>query len=225
MPVNELFSRNLPTLTEAEQTALAEKRVFLAGCGGLGGFVSEFLVRAGVGHITAADCDRFSPTNRNRQLLSLESTEGRSKVRSAAARARDIHPGVDFRPVEARLDSENLPALLAGCELAMDALDNVPARLALEDACAAAGIPLVHGAVQGWAAQAAVALPGSGLLHTLYAGAAGKTDSSVLSPVPAMCAAVQCAEAIKLLLGRPSELAGKLLLMDLRGMDFTVIEL
>lgn len=218
------FIRNLPTLSEAEQAALAEKRVFIAGCGGLGGFLAEFLVRAGVGKIVAADCDRFEYSNRNRQLLSLESTLGASKVLSAAARARDVNPGVDFRPVEALLDGENLPGLLTGCDLALDALDNVPARLALEDACAERGIPLVHGAVHGWAAQAAVVLPGSGLLHTLYAGAGGETDSSVLSPVPAMCAAVQCAEAVKLLLGTPSSLAGKLLLMNLRSMDFSEIE-
>ena len=161
------FIRNIPTLTEAEQAVLAEKRVFLAGCGGLGGFLSEFLVRAGVGHVVAADCDSFEYSNRNRQLLSLESTLGQSKVLTAAARARDVNPAVDFRPVEARLDAENLPPLLTGCDLALDALDNVPVRLALEDACAEKGIPLVHGAVHGWAAQAAVVLPGSGLLHNL----------------------------------------------------------
>ena len=219
-----IFIRNLPTLTEAEQDALAGKRVFIAGCGGLGGFLVEFLARAGVGHITAADCVRFEYSNRNRQLLSLESTLGESKVLTAAARARDINPSVGFRPVEVRLDGENLPSLLTGCDLALDGLDNVPVRLALEDACAAAEIPLVHGAVQGWAAQAAVVLPGSGLLHTLYAGSGGETDSTVLSPVPAMCAAVQCAEAVKLLLGKPSALAGKLMMMDLRDMDFSVIE-
>ena len=100
------FIRNLPTLTEAEQAVLGEKRVFIAGCGGLGGFLAEFLVRAGVGHITAADCDRFEYSNRNRQLLSLESTLGESKVLTAAARARDINPSVDFRPVEVRLDAK-----------------------------------------------------------------------------------------------------------------------
>ena len=218
------FIRNLPTLTEQEQTVLAGKRVFIAGCGGLGGFLTEFLVRAGVGHVVAADCDSFEYSNRNRQLLSTESTLGQSKVLAAAARARDVNPAVDFRPVEVRLDGENLPPLLTGCDLALDALDGVSARLALEDACAEKGIPLVHGAVHGWAAQAAVVLPGSGLLHGLYAGIGGETDSSVLSPVPAMCAAVQAAEAIKLLLGRPSALSGKLMMMDLRDMDFSVIE-
>ena len=218
------FIRNIPTLTEAEQAVLAEKRVFLAGCGGLGGFLSEFLVRAGVGHVVAADCDSFEYSNRNRQLLSLESTLGQSKVLTAAARARDVNPAVDFRPVEARLDAENLPGLLSGCDAVMDGLDSIPLRLALEDACAEAGLPLIHGAVHGWTAQAAVVLPGSGLLHTLYAGSGGEPDSSVLSPVPAMCAAVQSAEAIKLLLGKPSALAGKLLMMDLRDMEFSVME-
>lgn len=219
------FIRNLPTLSEAEQVQLREKRVFVAGCGGLGGFVLEFLARAGIGAIVAADCDSFAYSNRNRQLLSLESTLGQSKVQTAAARVRDIQPEVQFTAVEARLDAENLPALLAGCDLVLDALDNIPGRLALEDACAEKGLYLVHGAVHGWAGQAAVVLPGSGLLHRLYAGCDGSTDSSVLSPVPAMCAAIQVAEAIKLLLRRPSALTGKLLLMDLQHMDFSQIEL
>ena len=222
--MDERFCRNLPTLTAQEQSALGGKTVFLAGLGGLGGFAAEYLARAGVGTLICADCDCFEASNRNRQLLSLESNLGRSKAEAAGDRIREINPAARVILVRTRLDEENLPELLRGCDLAVDALDGVPARLALENACAALGIPLVHGAVHGWAAQAAVVLPGSGLLRTLYSGGGGDADSSVLSPVPGLCAAVQCAEAVKLLTGRPTALAGKLLVMDLQAMEFSEIE-
>lgn len=223
--MDELFSLNIPSLSPAEQARLAGAHVLVAGCGGLGGHVLELLLRLGVGRITAADGDRFVLSNRNRQLLSLESNLGQSKVRAAAARARDINPAVDFRGLELMLDGENLPPLLRGCDLALDALDSVEARLLLADACGAAGLTLIHGAVYGWQAQVTVLPPGSAALHRLYAGGVPARVPTVLSPAPALCAAVQCAEAAKLLAGRPSDLAGRLFIADLEQMEFQTIEL
>lgn len=219
------FSGNMPSLRPEEQARLSGAHVFVAGCGGLGGHVLELLLRLGVGRITAADGDRFDLSNRNRQLLSLESNLGQSKVRAAALRARDINPAVEFRPLETMLDADNLPALLRGCDLVMDALDSVEARLALADACGAAGLTLVHGAVYGWLAQVTVLPPGSGALRRLYESGAPARASTVLSPAPALCAAVQCAEAAKLLTGRSSDLSGRLFTADLEQMDFQIIEL
>ena len=218
------YARNLPTLTPEEQALLGQKHILLAGCGGLGGHILELLLRAGVGAITAVDPERFEESNGNRQLLCTAETLGQSKVRAAEARARLVRPDVRFQAFDGVLDAESAPALLRGCDLALDALDSVVSRLALADACAAAGIPLVHGAVAGLRAQAAVVPPGSDLLRRVYDGAAGSADKSVLAPACAMCAAVQAAEAIKLLAGRPSALAGKLLWMDLDGMEFHLLE-
>ena len=220
-----MFSRNMPALSPEEQVRLAGAHVFVAGCGGLGGHVLELLLRLGVGRITAADGDRFVLSNRNRQLLSLESNLGQSKVQAARLRALDINPAVKFRAVETVLDGDNLPALLDGCDLVMDALDSVEARLTLADACGDAGLTLVHGAVYGWLAQVTVVPPGSGALHRLYEGGAPARPSTVLSPAPALCAAVQCAEAAKLLAGRGSDLTGRLFAADLERMEFQLVEL
>ena len=220
-----MFSRNMPSLAPEEQARVAGAHVFVAGCGGLGGHVLELLLRLGVGQITAADGDRFVLSNRNRQLLSLESNLGQSKADAARARALDVNPAVRFRAVETVLDGDNLPALLGGCDLVMDALDSVEARLTLEDACAASGLTLVHGAVYGWLAQAAVVPPGSSALRRLYEGGAPARPSTVLSPAPALCAAVQCAEAAKLLAGRASDLSGRLFAADLERMEFQIVEL
>ena len=107
----------------------------------------------------------------------------------------------------------------------MDALDNIPARLLLEDACAAAGVTIVHGAVRGWSIQAAITPPGSGVLHSIYGSAAAPDEKSALPFTPPFCAAVQAAEAVKLLCGRPSALEGRLLLADLGWTDWSVFPL
>ena len=218
------YERNIPTLTPEEQAALGRKHVLLAGCGGLGGFLLEQLLRAGVGEITAVDGDCFDESNLNRQLLSTQAALGQRKVLIARERALSLRPDVRFHAVDALFSGENAAELLRGVDLALDALDNAEARLVLADACAEAGVPLVHGAVAGWSAQAAVVPPGSGLLHRLYAASRPPVIPSVLAPTPALCAAVQAAEAIKLLCGRPSALAGKLLWMDLETMEFQTME-
>ena len=219
------YSRNLPTLTPEEQARLGTRHVLLAGCGGLGGQLLELLLRAGVGEITAVDADRFEESNLNRQLLCTPETLGQPKVLAARRRAERVRPDLRFHAVEGVLDAESAPSLLKNCDLALDALDSVGARLALADACAGAGVPLVHGAVAGLCAQVAVVAPGSGLLRRVYGGAAEPKNKSVLVPACAMCAAVQAAEAVKLLVGRPSALEGKLLWMDLDAMDFRVLSL
>ena len=224
--MDERYTRNLPSLSEAEQAALSQKRVLLAGCGGLGGYLLEYLARLGVGAITVADADRFEASNLNRQLLSSPALLGSGKAAAAKARVEAINPGVTVTVCEEFLTADNASALLAGCDLALDALDNSASRLVLEDACAAAGLPLVHGAVFGWSFQVAAVAPGSGFLHRLYAGAGEVTapgGKTTLSFVPAACAAVQAAQAACLLAGRSASLAGRLLIADLETAEQEII--
>ena len=223
--MEERYSRNLPAISAQEQAALAQKRVLVAGCGGLGGHLIEHLVRLGVGEITAVDGDRFEASNLNRQLLSAPGLLGSGKAEAAAARAKLVNPGVRVTAAAEFLDASNADALLCGQDLALDALDNIPARLLLAEACARQGVMLVHGAVQGWSAQVATVSPGSGLLHRLYEGAAAGEVKTVLPFTAAFCAAIQAAEAVKLLCGRPPELAERLLLADLQHMDWEMLAL
>ena len=224
--MDERYSRNLPSLSASEQAALSEKRVLLAGCGGLGGYLLEYLARLGVGAITVVDGDRFEPSNLNRQLLSSPALLGCGKAAAAKARAGAVNPGVAVTAVEEFLTEENADSLLHGCDLALDALDNLGSRLVLEDACARAGLPLVHGAVFGWSYQVAAVAPGSGLLHRLYEGAAEVTapgGKTTLPFVPACCAAAEAAQAVCLLTGRSASLLGRLLIADLETGETEVV--
>ena len=224
--MQERYARNLGPLTEQECLLLQKGRVFLAGCGGLGGYLLEHLLRVGVGTITVCDGDRFVPGNLNRQLLADAASLGRPKAECACERAALVNPQVTVKAVPTFLTAENADSLIAGHHLALDALDSPSARRILARACRQAGIPLIHGAIQGWHAQAAVILPESDLMERLYpADAPAQPEQGNLSPTAGLCAAVQAGEAIRLLCGRPSPLAGKLLWMDLLEQEYQVLPL
>lgn len=223
--MEERLTVNIPSISEKEQQMLLNSRVFVVGCGGLGGFICEYLARLGVGAVSAADPDRFQASNINRQLGADISSLGQSKVLTARERAMSIAPDMRFEALSVSLCDDNAQSLIQGHDLVFDALDNIVSRLALERACSELGITLIHGAVNGWALQAAVVPPGSFMLRRIYENAREPSASSVLSFTPAYCAAIQCAQATALLTGRDCELYGKLLSADLLTMQQHIFEI
>ena len=222
--MDKRFERNIPSISLQDQESLAKKHVLVVGCGGLGGYVIENLVRCGVGRITAADPDSFEISNLNRQLLSSTELIGTRKALAAKRRAESINPNISFAIWTMKITRDNVSHALAGKDLVLDALDSVEDRLMLEEACAAAGLPLIHGAVSGWSAQVMTVLPGSHSLSDFYAHNKTAAGQSVLSFTTALCAALQSAEALKLLCGLPSELTGKMLLADLKDGSFRICD-
>ena len=219
------FVKNLAILTEEEQRLLSEKRILVAGCGGLGGSVIELLCRSGFMHLTVVDGDVFEPSNMNRQILCTTETLGQSKALTAAKRARLISPEIEIEPVADFITEENIRGLIRGKDLVMDALDSVEGRLMLEDACAAEGVWLVHGAVKDWMLQTAVCPPGAGVLHRLYgSGGSGGNPGGVGVNVFS-CASFEVTEAIKLMTGREGSLSGKILFFDLYEKESQIVEL
>lgn len=196
--------------------------VFIAGLGGLGGYLLEHMLRLGPGFIRAADGDVFDETNLDRQLLSAPSQLGRPKAEAAAERAKLVAPGLDFEAVSEFLDGENCLRLLRGCALALDGLDNAASRLVLERGCAQVGIPLIHGAASGLCFEAGVVPPGSGMLARLYPPGRQAMDRMARGPAVAACAAIQCAQAEQILRGERPTLWGKLLTADLAGPSFDI---
>lgn len=196
--------------------------VFIAGLGGLGGYLLEHMLRLGPGFIRAADGDVFDETNLDRQLLSAPSQLGRPKAEAAAERAKLVAPGLNFEAVSEFLDGENCLRLLRGCALALDGLDNAESRLVLERGCAEVGIPLVHGAASGLCFEAGVVPPGSGMLARLYPPGRQAMDRMARGPAVAACAAIQCAQAEQILRGERPTLWGKLLTADLAGPSFDI---
>ena len=220
--MEDRYLRNIPALTEEECRLLCHKRVLIVGCGGLGGNLISIFSRIGVGNLRIVDGDVFEATNLNRQLFSEIPVLGQNKARVAADRVVRINPEITVEAVEAFLTEENAAALLRGCDIVVDALDNIPGRRLLAAACGKAGLPLVYGAIAGWVAQWGLSLPGDRLVEKLYPEDTVVRDKSVLSFTPALCASMQAALCIQYLVGRPVE-TGRIYYFDLLNQEFETI--
>ena len=220
--MDERYARNIPALTEAECERLKQKRILVVGCGGLGGHIIDQLARIGVGFLRVVDGDVFEASNLNRQLLSCVPLLGIRKAKAAADHIAQVNPGVTVEAAETFLTESNAAHLLEGCDIVMDALDNIPSRKILAAACEKANIPYVYGAIQGWVAQAAISMPGDQLIDMLYPEEIEITDKSVLSFTPALCASMQTALCVKWLLGRSVE-TGTVCYFDLLNQEFETI--
>ena len=216
------YVRNLQALSEAECNTLRTKKVAVIGCGGLGGYLIEMLARLGVGAILAVDGDVFEETNLNRQLLSAPDMIGKSKAQAAYDRVKRINSEVAVSCASVFLNEENAASLIDGYDVVLDGLDNINSRKVLAEACGKLGIPYVFGGIQGWVAQAAIAMPGDGLIQRLYPEDVEVVDQSALSFTPALCASMQVALCTKILVGQQVE-SGKLWYVDLYPMEFVSI--
>ncbi|MCL2677893.1 MAG: ThiF family adenylyltransferase [Clostridiales bacterium] len=205
---------------------ISGKRVAVAGLGGLGGHICEQFARLGVGALTLIDDDSFESGNLGRQLFCSAETLGQPKAAAAAQRIALVNPKVRVNAFAARLEEENARELLSGADLVMDALDNIPSRKVLQAACTGLALPFVHGAVSGWQGQTATVFPGDGTLGLLYGNAGnGVKNPAVPAFTPAFLASLQVAEGLRLLLGKPPLLRGKLLFVDLSAFSWNLIEL
>ena len=116
---------------------LAESSVAVIGLGGVGAYAAEMLCRAGVGKLILLDSDRVSITNKNRQLIALDSTVGLMKTEVLYARLKDINPHVELELVAEYLEEDNVSALLGGYKIdfLVDAIDTLSPKIALIKYC------------------------------------------------------------------------------------------
>ena len=207
------YERNAPAITPDEQKTLAQKQALVAGCGGLGGYIIELLARAGVGHITAVDGDVFVESNLNRQLLSSPQTIGKPKAACAYERITAINPEIALTPVQEYITEENVGRLISGHDAIVDALDNGKTRLIIAEAARKAGIPFISGAIAGWHGRVIVLYPEDNA-DFLWQGESAQSQGNPCFTA-AHVASIQSAETVKVLLGRPGIIRGKLLEIDI----------
>jgi molybdopterin/thiamine biosynthesis adenylyltransferase len=157
------FSRNIGWLSHDEQQILQQKRVAIAGMGGVGGFHLLTLTRLGVGKFNIADLDTFELANFNRQAGAGMSTLGRPKVEVLAEMARDINQECDLAIYSQGVNEANLEAFFQGVDLYVDGLDffAFDARERVFTYCAQHGIPAVTVAPLGMSAALLNFMPGS----------------------------------------------------------------
>ena len=222
----------LPEVGEAGQSRLRDARVLVIGAGGLGSPAALYLAAAGVGHLAIVDHDTVDRSNLHRQILHRDASVGQPKVRSAQATLSALNPAIEVVPVEARVSADNAAMLVAGYDLVVDGSDNFAARYAINDACVAANVALVYGAVERFSGQVGV-FPAGGrpCYRCLFAEAppAGSAptcaEAGVIGAVPGLVGTLQALEAIKLLVGMADTLSGKLLSLDVRTQRWRTMSL
>jgi len=220
--IPERYCRNLTSISSKEQLRLLRAHVAIIGLGGLGGTVMEILARIGTGKMTLVDGDVFDDSNLNRQLLSSPANIGFPKSTVAADRIREINSAIEIFPHNSFFSTENGENLLQGADLAIDCLDTVSDRFTLEAVCRKCKIPMVSAAIGGSCGQATVIFPQDPGLKLIY-GNHSRTNrrgaEATLGTLPfaaVYMAAVECAEAVTLLLGKKPKLRKKLFLADTR---------
>ena len=217
------YERNKNMLTSEENSKLKDFRVCVVGCGGLGGYVIEFLGRLGIGWITAVDGDVFDETNLNRQLLSTEAAIGKSKALEAVERMKLVNSEIHVHGISAYVTPNNCEEIIRGHDAVVDALDNMTVRRLLEEHCEHLNIPMIHGAIAGWYGQVSTILPGDRTLEKIYPDGEQKgveTELGNPSFTPALVASVEAAETLKVLLGKGDLLRNQLLTIDLLYHDY-----
>lgn len=217
----ERYRRQLtiPEIGTEGQRKLAASSVLVVGAGGLGGPLLYALAGAGVGRLVVVDGDTVSLSNLNRQFLFDQADLGRSKAEAAARRLSAFNPDLRVEGVEAWLDEKTGMELLADCQLAVAAVDNLPARLALNAACAKRKIPLVNGGVEGWYGSVmAVEFGKTPCLACCYAGTAPEEGGQALGAVTGAVASLMATVALQMLLGH-NPIPGEMLLYDGRRLE------
>jgi molybdopterin/thiamine biosynthesis adenylyltransferase len=205
------------------QVKLKAARIAVVGAGGIGCPALQYLVAAGIGHITVFDDDNVSLSNLQRQILFGESDVGKPKAEVSASALARLNPECVVTPKLVRLDDASAAALLAGHDLVLDGTDNFASRLAVADAAFALHIPLVSAAIGQFHGQVATwrGWEPTQPCYRCYVGDAFDAEDcdtcaelGVLGAMTGMIGSFGAMEAIRAITGFGDDTAGKLHLID-----------
>jgi adenylyltransferase/sulfurtransferase len=200
-----------PKVGEEGQHRLLSSSVAVIGCGGLGTHIADNLVRAGVGRLRLADRDRVELNNLQRQILFDEQDVARAlpKAEAAARKLRTINSQVQIEPLVAEVNQENVAEIVGDVDVVLDGSDNFETRYLVNDACVKLGIPWVYGgAVASYGMTMTIVPYRTACLRCVFPevppreSTATCVTAGILASIVAVVAALECCEALKLLLGQ-----------------------
>jgi len=213
------------------QLRLSRASVCIAGVGGLGSAAAMQLAAMGVGRLRLVDYDIVEPSNLQRQHLYGTSSLGYPKVEVAARKLHDLNPHVEIEPLPLALHVDNAEQIIDGVDLALDGLDRLSPRYALNRACVRKGIPYVFGAAIMTFGNASTLIPGRTACLECFQG--GFSDDQlptcavvgVHPSIIGVIASIEVSEAMRIILGQEPRLANKLLHCDIGSLEFEEVEL
>lgn len=208
------------------KNSLKDATVLTIGAGGLGCPANLVLALAGVEKLSLIDFDHVEISNLNRQILHLTSTIGLMKVESAKLALEAINPDLLVTTYSDAFSKENAREIIQKHDLVIDGLDNLPTRYLLNDACYFEKKPLVEAGALAYYGQVTTIVPDEGpCFRCLFPETNNQTvgscsETGVLGPVPGLMGVLEAVEAIKLIVGIPTTLKGKLLMIDVLETSF-----
>lgn len=228
------YSRHiiLPEVGLEGQKKLKAASILCIGTGGLGSPLLLYLAAAGIGRIGIVDFDIVDSSNLQRQIIHGTSWVGKPKIVSAKDRILEINPYCQVDLYETRISSENALDILAPYDVIIDGTDNFPTRYLTNDACVLLDKPNVYGSIFRFEGQATVFnYQGGPNYRDLYPEppppgmVPSCAEGGVLGVLPGVIGTIQATEAIKIILGAPDTLSGRLLLYNAWEMKFRELKL
>ena len=142
--MSDWLTRTELILDEAKIKMLKDSNVLVVGLGGVGAYAAEMICRSGVGSMTIVDGDYIHPTNRNRQLPALKSTEGMAKAEVMGHRILDINPEIKLTVIQEYIKDERMIEIIEkGFDYVVDAIDTLSPKIFLIYHSMQRKIPLV----------------------------------------------------------------------------------
>ena len=228
----ERYSRHLvlPEWSGMAQARLKAASAIVVGAGALGSPVLAYLAGAGVGRIGIVDDDVVELSNLPRQPLHFTPDQGTNKAVSATAKLNLMNPAVMVEPYPATLDAMNAEAIVTGADVVVDCSDTFATRYVVNDACCALGIPLVEAGVLGFDGLVMAIRPGESACYRCAfpvepdpGSVPSCREAGVLGPVAGMVGSIQALEALKLLTGAVQPLLDKIVQIDARTLEQTIV--
>jgi molybdopterin/thiamine biosynthesis adenylyltransferase len=215
------------------QEKLLAAHALVIGAGGLGSPAAYYLASAGIGKITLVDHDDVDLTNLQRQILHTTERVGQPKAQSGRQALEQINPEINIVALTERVEDARLDQLVQQADVVLDCSDNFATRHAINRACVTNRVPLVSGAAIRFDGQVSVFDPRSGdapcyaCLFPPYQQfeEVQCATMGVFAPLVGIIGTMQAAEALKLIAGVGQSLAGRLLLLDARSMEWTSIKI
>ncbi len=212
---SDRYIRQIPLINREGQERLSRATVFIAGAGGLASPVATYLALAGVGEIIIADGDRVEESNFNRQFLHSTRDQGKQKAYSAISTLNLLNPEISLVAIPEFIDEKNAGEIVKDADIIIDAVDSYKTRFLLNRIAHSHGIPLVHGAIEGFGGQVTTIIPGqTPCIACLIPDAPPVRTVPVIGAAAGVIGSIQAMEAIKLITGIGKPFAGELFIWD-----------
>lgn len=215
----------LPEVGPKGQARLAAASVLVAGAGGLGCAVLQYLCAAGVGRLFIVDHDRVDESNLHRQPLYRMSDLGEPKARAAAAAMRQLNPNVTVEDAAERITPANAAAWVSRADVIIDAADSLALTYILSDECLCQGKPLVSASALGLSGYAGAFCAGAPSYRAVFPEmprqAGSCAQSGVLGTVVGVMGTLQAHMTLSILLDLTPSVLGQLVSVDFRTLRFS----